>query len=553
MFYVFYFPSSLRTHTILYMSIHLISTCGYLIVIFMFRDPDAKVTVGDAVFPVHSVVLEIRKRPESNKQRERKGQTPSTKEISNVKLPDFNSLPITYDEDGGQSRSEIMEETAAELTDDETSHMGENGGDYVDHISMKPVDRVCNLGGEKSTSKVQPTGWQDDFSMNDRIHTSAVGSSTTFMPSEYKAGKSHHKPVPATTHASAVGSSVGFLPEEYEASPKPTRESHDLHNDDGKPVSEDERPLMWESYYNSPTQSQNQSGQQRSFYSTSNIQSQQQQQPNDEDTETSREITPSKNFKSNATLPTAVSAHSTKSDLSRHQKTLNPFSDDDGTVQSEGEMSARTVATTDSSGTILLAPHSTEDTLMRLADPSGTLLYPPHSSNADLSTDHEDANETPYDPANPPVAKPRKLSHEEEDANAPKNSLLPNLDVIHGAIIAFGGINPRKPWAEWNSGKDVFMYTKDTDKWTKVGHLPAPRSHYGIARVENDVYVIGGTDPSHKDAHHKNVAVSTNFKVNLRSGEWNTQLMEMPEARSHFGCAAINKSIYVIGGNIDSR
>lgn len=509
----------------------------------MCRDPDAKVTVGDAVFPVHSVVLEIRKRPESNKQ---KGQKPSTKEISNVKLPDFNALPITYDE----GPSEIMEDTTSEATRDETSQMGENEEDYVSHISMKPVDRVCNIGGggggEKSKSKVEPLGWQDDYSMNDRIHTSAVGSSTTaFKPSEYKPEKSRHGGAPST-YTSAVGSSVGFLPEEYEA--VPTRETHNLHdNDSSVPGSEDEHPFS-KSYHSGPAQS-GQQQQQRSFYSASNIQSQQQQ---DEDTDTSKDLSATKTFKSSAALPTEMSAHTTKSDLSRHQKELNPFSE--GPAESETEMSARTTDTTESSGTVLLAPQSTEDTLMRLQESSGTVLYPPESVDTTLSTETEDANqELPYDPESSTVEKPRKRSHDDEDANAPKNSLLPNLDVIHGAIIAFGGINPRKPWAEWNNGKDVFMYTMDTDKWTKVGHLPAPRSHYGIARVGNDVYIIGGTDPSHKDSHHKNVAVSTNYKVNLRSGEWNTQLMELPQARSHFGCAAINKIIYVIGGNVDSR
>lgn len=62
----------------------------------------------------------------------------------------------------------------------------------------------------------------------------------------------------------------------------------------------------------------------------------------------------------------------------------------------------------------------------------------------------------------------------------------------------------------------------------------------------------GGRDPREKDASGKNRPTHTNYKLNLRTGEWAEDTL-LEQSRSHFGCVAIGKNIYAIGGSIDNK
>ncbi|ODM92141.1 Beta-scruin [Orchesella cincta] len=151
-----------------------------------------------------------------------------------------------------------------------------------------------------------------------------------------------------------------------------------------------------------------------------------------------------------------------------------------------------------------------------------------------------------------PVPKPRTQRSTNIINEERLNSVLSNLDTQRGAVLVVGGINPKLPCGPGNTGRDIYMYTIDADMWTHVGVLPHSRAHFGLVRIDTFIYVVGGTDPEQKDSNGKNLPVQSNLRLNLRTGEWDA-LPELKQPRSHFGCVAINRSIFVIGGIVHAR
>ncbi|CAL8069219.1 unnamed protein product [Orchesella dallaii] len=140
-----------------------------------------------------------------------------------------------------------------------------------------------------------------------------------------------------------------------------------------------------------------------------------------------------------------------------------------------------------------------------------------------------------------PVPKPRK-QHSASSNEERLSSVLLNLDTQRGAVLVVGGINPKLPCGPGNTGRDIFMYTIDANMWTHVGVLPHSRAHFGLAR---------GSDPEQKDVKEKSLPVQSNLRLNLRTGEWDA-LSELERPRSHFGCVALKRNIFVIGGNVEA-
>ncbi|KXT00743.1 hypothetical protein AC579_10224 [Pseudocercospora musae] len=89
----------------------------------------------------------------------------------------------------------------------------------------------------------------------------------------------------------------------------------------------------------------------------------------------------------------------------------------------------------------------------------------------------------------------------------------------------------------------VTAYDTTTDRWTRLPDLPAPRQHVGGAVVGDTFYILGGrTDGQTK-------IQNSLYALNLRDlkAAWKV-LPSMPTARGGLACAAVNQSIYCMGG-----
>jgi len=88
-----------------------------------------------------------------------------------------------------------------------------------------------------------------------------------------------------------------------------------------------------------------------------------------------------------------------------------------------------------------------------------------------------------------------KRTHSSDDTGSSMEdlpNLMKNLDTPKGAVLLFGGLDPAIPFnSSNNTGREVYLYMVDGNLWMHVGRMPEPRSHFGIARMNNDVYIVG--------------------------------------------------------------
>ena len=88
-------------------------------------------------------------------------------------------------------------------------------------------------------------------------------------------------------------------------------------------------------------------------------------------------------------------------------------------------------------------------------------------------------------------------------------------------------------------------YNVETQKWTILPDLPAPRDHAGKGIYQDMLYILGG-----RAFGNKNV-VDTVFGFNLTSHSWSTGYDPMPTARGGVASASIGPQIFTAGGEGD--
>ncbi|MDB5326246.1 MAG: Kelch repeat type 1-containing protein, partial [Phycisphaerales bacterium] len=97
---------------------------------------------------------------------------------------------------------------------------------------------------------------------------------------------------------------------------------------------------------------------------------------------------------------------------------------------------------------------------------------------------------------------------------------------------------------------NVWVYHTTTNTWTKGPALPVRRASAGMALVNNKLYFVSG-EPIDHVSDSKDVFV---LDLAAQSCGWKS-VASIPEGRTHFGIAVVNNKIYVIGGqlNIDAN
>jgi N-acetylneuraminic acid mutarotase len=106
----------------------------------------------------------------------------------------------------------------------------------------------------------------------------------------------------------------------------------------------------------------------------------------------------------------------------------------------------------------------------------------------------------------------------------------------NGTIYYFGGLRQRVslPWV------DAYDVARDT--WTSLPDMPHARDHLEAAAVNGSVYVIGGRlgDP--------NVNVAATDRYDVAQGTWTTGLAPLPDARAGSGIVQTGNELWVLGG-----
>jgi hypothetical protein len=88
---------------------------------------------------------------------------------------------------------------------------------------------------------------------------------------------------------------------------------------------------------------------------------------------------------------------------------------------------------------------------------------------------------------------------------------------------------------------DVYRYDIDTNSWSNVTPLPAPRGSGGLVRLGRNLHFFGGNDPTQADK-------GDHWVLDLDNPTSWTTAAPLPNPRSHMGSIAFGGRIYAIGG-----
>lgn len=108
--------------------------------------------------------------------------------------------------------------------------------------------------------------------------------------------------------------------------------------------------------------------------------------------------------------------------------------------------------------------------------------------------------------------------------------------VVNGEIYVAGG-------ATLSGQSDIFeVYDPVADHWHALQSMPEGREQFGMAALDQTIYVAGGLS-----SWSKGGATASVYGFDTRSGAW-VRKADLPEARSGLSLVAAGGSIYALGG-----
>jgi hypothetical protein len=124
-------------------------------------------------------------------------------------------------------------------------------------------------------------------------------------------------------------------------------------------------------------------------------------------------------------------------------------------------------------------------------------------------------------------------------ARAPSPPRSEGTAVSRGAFVYAIGGRFAGPLA------DLDRYDAFADRWISLADMPTPRAGLASARIEHEIYVLGGRrNPGGPCSGREVRAVE---RYDIRSNTW-VRLAPLPTRRSDVAAAAVNGKIYVFGG-----
>jgi hypothetical protein len=120
----------------------------------------------------------------------------------------------------------------------------------------------------------------------------------------------------------------------------------------------------------------------------------------------------------------------------------------------------------------------------------------------------------------------------------------PSSAVVGDTIYLVGGIGRFSDDYEIAHSVDtVEAYDVGARRWTRLPPLPRALNHVNVAAVEGSLYALGGSS----DRFAKDLATGESWRFDVDERRWDP-LPEMPTPRAAAGVAVVGDEIYVIGG-----
>ncbi len=83
------------------------------------------------------------------------------------------------------------------------------------------------------------------------------------------------------------------------------------------------------------------------------------------------------------------------------------------------------------------------------------------------------------------------------------------------------------------------MYDTETEKWISIEPMPSKRSGIAVAAINNSLFVFGGEDQTR--------TFGNNEKYDTENGKW-TSLESLPTPRHGLAAVSVDNRIFIIGG-----
>ncbi|XP_037556203.2 LOW QUALITY PROTEIN: beta-scruin-like [Dermacentor silvarum] len=112
-------------------------------------------------------------------------------------------------------------------------------------------------------------------------------------------------------------------------------------------------------------------------------------------------------------------------------------------------------------------------------------------------------------------------------------------------VLSFGGIDLNRPACQ-EIGRLALYFGALKNGWEKLDPMPEPRNYHTASVVGDEVFVVGGCDPSRTRCDEM-LSSDSVFCFSKGQQSW-SERAKLPEARAFHGAAVVDDQLYVVGG-----
>ncbi|XP_065290002.1 beta-scruin-like isoform X2 [Dermacentor albipictus] len=116
-------------------------------------------------------------------------------------------------------------------------------------------------------------------------------------------------------------------------------------------------------------------------------------------------------------------------------------------------------------------------------------------------------------------------------------------------VLSFGGIDLNRP-ACHEIGRLALYFGALKNGWQMLDPMPEPRNYHTASLVGDEVFIVGGCDPSRTRCDEM-VSSDSVFCFSTGHMSW-SERAKLPQARAFHGAAVVDDQLYVVGGRDQS-
>jgi N-acetylneuraminic acid mutarotase len=111
------------------------------------------------------------------------------------------------------------------------------------------------------------------------------------------------------------------------------------------------------------------------------------------------------------------------------------------------------------------------------------------------------------------------------------------MAALDGRIYVSGGYRDL-PFGTDTARAEVWVYDIESNTWSEIADLPAPRAAHAMVASDGKLYVVGGVGPEPA------AVLAYDFELE----RWSSLATPLPTLREHLTAVALDGRIYVVGG-----